>query len=621
MWRPRSDLKWLGAERPIYLHFLDRELSESAGFAPRPAQLRNIFRTLALATGSQLYCGISIIWENNFLDQMNRSLIADLIAADALRPVSYSGSFEDFISSRQSLYRHDAARYPAYFSDDLTVLESMKPALYKHEDTTSSLESYLGGWAASGVKGSSEPQRLPRRIALGALAARESEALTYTYFAPFVTAAASGAGPENAIRRAISLGYASHYLDFANGDILTGISNLSFFDAHLARDFPLSDLSILISFLRLTSLDEIDGRDRRGSGDEWASLLSIRGVGTHGRLTRQFRTLTEGMSVAVKQMTPKISQFGLRNHILSIIGRYAVMSNVPARNQATTFADRLMEAQLIIESFGSRLRRNPHLAQSMEASSLMCSDAQVDVLLVTATLVETRAVISAVEAVSSRRASLYHVENKSYWDLGAVAGASIHLVQTEMGSGGPSGSILTVTETVSFLQPRSVLVIGIGFGVNSRKQKIGDILISQQMLDYELQRVSGSAGATKVVLRGDRVSSSPRLLDRARSSAVTWRESVLRFGLMLSGEKLIDHRGFRDELIDLSGGEAIGGEMEGAGVYAAAHRLKTDWIVVKAICDWADGYKGVRKRERQELAASNAARFLVHTLQMGGMAG
>jgi nucleoside phosphorylase len=61
--------------------------------------------------------------------------------------------------------------------------------------------------------------------------------------------------------------------------------------------------------------------------------------------------------------------------------------------------------------------------------------------------------------------------------------------------------------------------------------------------------------------------------------------------------------------------EAIGGEMEGAGLYAAARDAKVDWILVKAICDWADGTKN---NDAQPQAARNAAQFVLHVLQLGG---
>ena len=138
-------------------------------------------------------------------------------------------------------------------------------------------------------------------------------------------------------------------------------------------------------------------------------------------------------------------------------------------------------------------------------------------------------------------------------------------------------------------------------------------------LGYELQRVgTDEHGQLAIRLRGDRPQASPRLLDRFRSGALDWAGARVRFGLVLSGDKLIDNMNFRDQLLLLEP-EAIGGEMEGAGLYAAAERLKVDWIVVKAISDWADGKKREGERERQQLAAKNATAFVVQVLRQGGL--
>jgi hypothetical protein len=55
--------------------------------------------------------------------------------------------------------------------------------------------------------------------------------------------------------------------------------------------------------------------------------------------------------------------------------------------------------------------------------------------------------------------------------------------------------------------------------------------------------------------------------------------------------------------------------MEGAGLYVACQDQKVDWILVKAICDWADGHKAQDKDARQQTAAANAAAFVLYALQ------
>ena len=114
--------------------------------------------------------------------------------------------------------------------------------------------------------------------------------------------------------------------------------------------------------------------------------------------------------------------------------------------------------------------------------------------------------------------------------------------------------------------------------------------------------------------RGDKVTASERWLDRFRSGDIDWQGAKRHFGLVLSGEKLINDPKFRKSLLKFEP-EAIGGEMEGAGLYAAARDAKVDRILVKAICDWADGNKN---DDAQELAARNAAQFIHHVLRLGG---
>jgi nucleoside phosphorylase/Tfp pilus assembly protein PilF len=259
------------------------------------------------------------------------------------------------------------------------------------------------------------------------------------------------------------------------------------------------------------------------------------------------------------------------------------------------------------------------LTVTSENADIQEQNPHCDVLLVTVTQVEAQAVLTFLQEDLGHKLERLFIGDKTYYDLGVIGGARIFLVQSEMGSGGPSGSLLTVTEGIRVLSPSAVVMVGIAFGIDPQRQRIGEILVSRQLSGYELQRVSnGSSGQLVINPRGDRPQASTRLLDRFRSGHLDWRGPAVHFGLVLSGEKLVDHQSFRDQLRTLEP-EAIGGEMEGAGLYAAAQRAKVDWILVKAICDWADGNKHQHKRQRQQRAAKNAARFTLHILRQGGL--
>jgi hypothetical protein len=106
---------------------------------------------------------------------------------------------------------------------------------------------------------------------------------------------------------------------------------------------------------------------------------------------------------------------------------------------------------------------------------------------------------------------------------------------------------------------------------------------------------------------------SVRLLDRFRAATVNWSDQRVHFGPMLSLNTLLDSATLRDRLVT-GEPDAIGGEMEGVGVYAAAARRKVDWILVKSISDW-----GVAKDDRHQRAAARcAADFVLHTIVAGG---
>src|SRR2546425_486872 len=256
------------------------------------------------------------------------------------------------------------------------------------------------------------------------------------------------------------------------------------------------------------------------------------------------------------------------------------------------------------------------MVRTSEYAEEQVRELSCDVLLVTATEVETGAVLNAFPRQDSISGWRY-IDNNTYFDLGVIGGARTFLVQSEMGAGGPAGATLVVHEGIKALSPSAVIMVGIAFGLIPEKQRLGDILVSRQLAGYELQKSEqGPRGAEIIRPRGDRVQSSPRLLSRLRASIFDWQEPKVHFGLVLSGDKLVNYKNFRNKLLGIEP-EAIGGEMEGTGVYAAAYRNKVDWILVKAICDWADGRKD---DAYQKLAAENAARFILHVLQQGGLA-
>jgi nucleoside phosphorylase len=245
------------------------------------------------------------------------------------------------------------------------------------------------------------------------------------------------------------------------------------------------------------------------------------------------------------------------------------------------------------------------------------------ILLVTVTKTETQALLEVISRATCQPWQRKYFGNKTYYALGKLGGAELVMVQSEMGAATSGGAILTVSKAIEAITPAAVIMVGIAFGVqpksdtNPKGQSLGDVLVAKQIMAYEPGKVKG-----KFIPRGDRVKCSLVLLDKFRTGELDWVGSKtiegspasVHIGLMLSGEKLIADERLRARLLKLEP-EAIGGDMEGVGLYAAASDAKVDWILVKAICDWADGNKN---DIAQPLAAHNAADFVRHVIELGG---
>jgi nucleoside phosphorylase len=195
----------------------------------------------------------------------------------------------------------------------------------------------------------------------------------------------------------------------------------------------------------------------------------------------------------------------------------------------------------------------------------------------------------------------------------------VHTI-SEMGAGGIGAAQQRTQEAIKHWSPQAVIAVGIAFGLDESKQQIGNVLVATQLQEYDLSRINHDGTITP---RGDKSSTSDTLLNRLRQcDAIQRRQSEnwpdVRFGLVLSGQKLVDNIDYRDSLKRMHG-EAVGGEMEGSGLYVSATQGKVDWIVVKAICDWGHDKQHSQKDQWQILASKNAAQVIKTAIDMGNL--
>lgn len=241
---------------------------------------------------------------------------------------------------------------------------------------------------------------------------------------------------------------------------------------------------------------------------------------------------------------------------------------------------------------------------------------QPRVLILVVTETERDAVIEAVQAHTGKPPVADSSGDQTIYTLGIVAGTKIMLAQAgEQGTATAAGMIVVAEACIARARPGYVILTGICYGLRPDEgQRLGHVIVARRVHNIDPRKVTDD-NQRPVIHRGVNVGCSPVLLDRFQAGQRTWAGSRVHFGIMLSSNTLVNSERviceLREEFPD-----ALGGEMEGSGVYEAATLgSKPEWIMVKAISDW--GYSKTAKK--QPIAARNAAQFVVHVISSGAL--
>ncbi|MEL7353934.1 MAG: hypothetical protein AAFN38_21105 [Cyanobacteria bacterium J06560_5] len=234
----------------------------------------------------------------------------------------------------------------------------------------------------------------------------------------------------------------------------------------------------------------------------------------------------------------------------------------------------------------------------------------IDAVIMTATDIELRTVLSYLRPFPRKKKIRLSYSGPETYYMGMFGVYRAVVTKCRMGSIGEGSVVLATEQAQRLWRPKAVIMVGIAFGIDPYKQRIADVLVASQIISYEQQRIGDA-----IVYRGSRPPSNTTLLNRFENQQ-NWKftrpdqsYSNVIVGPILSGEKLVDDPKYKEALSN-EFPQAIGGEMEGAGLGAASNRIGTAWILVKAICDWAQGAKDDR---HQDLAAA-AATSLVYSV-------
>lgn len=235
--------------------------------------------------------------------------------------------------------------------------------------------------------------------------------------------------------------------------------------------------------------------------------------------------------------------------------------------------------------------------------------ASVDLVILTITEAEFLAVFERMEPLPSKSKVSKILLGNSFYILGTYGHYTAVLLATYQPGTGSAMNYLN--SAITQFKCQLVVNIGIAWGANPQKQKLGDVLVADRVVNVDDVKISQG----REIQRGPVPPIHPRSNVIVRATHLSWRDKYtnvddrpckMHCGLYVGSNTLLNDAGRKREILEKHP-EAIGGEMESFAVYEAASFHGVPWMVIKGISDWGDGTK---HDEYHPVATWSAVSFL-----------
>ena len=248
----------------------------------------------------------------------------------------------------------------------------------------------------------------------------------------------------------------------------------------------------------------------------------------------------------------------------------------------------------------------------------------ITVLLMTATPLELQGVMGYLEPKDGIIKTFTNTKaGKIIFFIGKYGGypVAVGMSAPSKGQQGPLAATFVTTRIMEAVKPRYVIAVGICYGMDRSKTSSGDVIVSDFICDYTSLRAGGTLQQRRGIHPVGRTLLSVFSPPIGYSHTQGGKEVKIHCGPLISRPDLVDDKEYKEKLKS-SRPDALGGEMEGAGIMAAIEndtsKYKVEAIVIKAICDWGDGEKS-EAADWKPFSSHAAARYVYH--QMNNTAG
>jgi len=561
--------------KPIYLHFMDRELRETVSGKLTDESALNLVCMGLFMSIAPMYVPFATVFESiNDFPQTVRFLV-ELEKYNRIMMVTQARDLEEFIKQRHILYDYDKKRYEMYFGGKETLWPNAPTIIAGRTTDFLRKKFFLSLYDIISLNSKLKGDIYTK------LSSNRTDALTYSFFKSLVTKGTveglEHITVEHDLRYMVSKDYTVRYLEAMDGTIITSIPCFGQYDS-LATSRYNTNFMLFFELLGMTYLKNH--------------------IQAHGVL--------EGI---VANESTRVNFCRVLNEICTLLSRHpnsewatidsqTILKNFHLDKRATSLTDMLGEYHLLLE----RLKKHYH-DTVVEGDSMQ-------VLLIVATDIELDVTIDICK--KNNAILIPFISTEFSYFIAKFDTKCVYIVKSQMGSGGPGGSTLTTADAIMKLSPRIVVMGGIAFGANNDKQKIGDVLLSERIWAYDAEKLTEDTGYP----RGAITPVNPQLFQMLEMTYKSKERSFgIKKGLMASGGKLSDRKAFVDALKNVQP-EMIGADMESTGTMDTCLRMNKQCVFVKGICDW--GYdknaESIDKAHDQTVAATNSIQLIVEAV-------
>ena len=238
----------------------------------------------------------------------------------------------------------------------------------------------------------------------------------------------------------------------------------------------------------------------------------------------------------------------------------------------------------------------------------------IKVILMTATITELRAVMGYLKPKDGHDKVVRTLVHNSFFYVGKYGEYPVAVGMTAYGKSKQGLiEVLHLLHNInSSINPKYIIAIGICYGMEPSKMRPADIIVSEMVCDATVIRTGDQPHtrgpnypAGKILLGIFGISEN---FDMKRDDA--GNSVKVETGTLISRPDLVDDAKYKELLKRACNKpDALGGEMEGAGIMSFADDSKIEAIIIKAIGDWGDGDKAGMKNWKG-FAAHAAARYV-----------